>query len=73
MEKFHLKKATIKEGEFKKVYNCTIYPINSRRTSDERFVKIDNGEQSGTQWTCFISKKTNYSTLTRLEDNVINF
>ena len=38
------------------MYNYPIYPRDSKILSDKGFVKIDNGSQGGTHWTCFIVK-----------------
>ena len=50
------------EGELRKTYNCPIYPRDSKLSSDKRFIKIDNGPQGGTHWTCFRvkDKKSNH-------------
>ena len=56
MKKYSLKNDTMNESELQKVYNYPIYPRDSRKYSDKRFVNIDNGSQGGTHWTCFILK-----------------
>ena len=43
-------------SELQRIYNYAIYPRDSKIYSDNRFVKIDNGFQGGTHWTCFIVK-----------------
>ena len=50
------------KSELQKIYNYKIYPRDSKITTDKGFVNIDNGEQNGTHWTCFIIKdnETNY-------------
>ena len=55
------------EKELQKSHN--IYPRDSKKYSDERFVKIDNG---GTHWTCFHKKDNKSLYLTRLADSLIN-
>ena len=44
------------ESQLQKVYNCPIYPKNSKIHSDRGFVNIDDGSQGGTHWTCFYLK-----------------
>ena len=44
------------EYQLQKVYNYPIYPRDSKIYSDKGFVKLDNGSQGGTRWTCFIVK-----------------
>ena len=56
MKKNKLKNDTMKESELQKVYKYPIYPRDSKIYSDKGFVKIDNGYQGGTHWTCFIIK-----------------
>ena len=61
------------ESELKRVYNCPIYPRDSKILSERGFVNIDNESQGGTHWTCFIVKDKNRFTLTRLVVSQINF
>ena len=56
MKKNSLDDNTMTESELKKVYNYPIYPRDSKIYSARGFVKIDNGSQGGTHWTCFIIK-----------------
>ena len=61
------------EFDLRRVQNYPIYPRDWKTYSDKGFVNIYNGSQVGTNWTCFIKKITNYSVLTRLVVNQINF
>ena len=62
MKKDSLKIDTMNESKIQRVYNCPIYPRDSKIYSDKRFVNIDNGSMGGTHWTCFIVKdKKSYS------------
>ena len=56
MTKYNLKNDIMNESQLQKVYNYPIYPRDSRIYSDRGFVKMDNGSQGGTHWTCFIVK-----------------
>ena len=47
----------MKESDLKRVYNYKIYPRDSKITTKKGFVNIDNGEQGGTHWTCFLINK----------------
>ena len=53
MKKNNLKNDTMNESQLQKFYYYTIYPRDSKIYSDRGFVKIDNGSQGGTHWTCF--------------------
>ena len=66
MKKYNLKNQTMSESDLQKVYNYKIYPRDSKILSDRGFVNIDNGEQNGTHWTCFIIKDKNHITSIRL-------
>ena len=44
------------ESDLQKVFNSNIYPRDSKIYTDNWFINIDNGEQGGTHWTCFIVK-----------------
>ena len=44
------------EAQIQKYYIYLIYPRDSKKFSDERFVKIDKGSLGGYHWTCFIIK-----------------
>ena len=44
------------ESELQRVYNCPIHPKASKIITDKGFVKLDNGSQGGTHWTCFKMK-----------------
>ena len=57
MKKYNLRKATMNESELQRFYNYSIYPRDSKKNSNRRFVNIDNGSQGGAHWTCFIVKK----------------
>ena len=56
MEKNDLKNNTMNERELQRVYNHNIYPRDSKVIPDRGFVKMDNGPQGGTYWTCYIVK-----------------
>ena len=56
MKKYNLKDQTMSDSDLQKVYNYKIYPRDSKITSNKGFVNIDNGEQGGTHWVCFIIK-----------------
>ena len=56
MKKHNLKDDTMKKRELKRVYICIINPRDSKIITDTGFIKIDNGSQGGTHWTCFIVK-----------------
>ena len=56
MEKYNLKNNTMSESELQRDYKYPTYPRGSRLYSDKRFVKIDDGSQGGSHWTCFIVK-----------------
>ena len=57
MKKYNLKNDTMNESELQRIYNYNIYPRDSEINSDKKLVKIDNGSQGGTHWTCFIVKE----------------
>ena len=54
LKKYNLKNDTMNESELQRVCNYPIYPQDFKVYSSRGFVKIDNGSQSGTLWTCFI-------------------
>ena len=54
VKKYNLKNDTMNESQLHKTYNYPIYPRDSKIYSNTGFVKIDNGSQGGTHWTCFI-------------------
>ena len=56
MKKYILKNDTVNESKLQRVYIYPIYSRDSIKFSDKGFVKIDNGSQGGTDWTCFIVK-----------------
>ena len=56
MRKCSLKNDTMNESQLQKLYNCPIYPRDSKIITDRGFVNIDDGSQGGTHWTCFIVK-----------------
>ena len=56
MKKHGLKNETMTESDLRRIYDYKIYPRDSKITTDRGFVNIDNGEQGGTHWTCFIVK-----------------
>ena len=60
MKKYNLKNDTMNESQLQKVYNCPIYPRDSKIYSDKGFVNFVNGSQDGTHWTCFIIKDNKY-------------
>ena len=61
------------KSDLQRVYNYTRNPRDSKKSSDKRFVIIDNGFQGGTHWTCFIVKDNKSFSLTRLVVSQINF
>ena len=63
----------MKESELQRVYKYPTYPRDGKIYSDKGFVNVDNGSQGGTQWTCFIVKDINLSTLIVSVINQINF
>ena len=44
------------ESDLQRAFNHKVYPRDSNIITDQEFVIIDNGSQSGTPWTCFIVK-----------------
>ena len=54
MKKYNLKDNTMNESELQRAYNYPIYPRDLKIFSEKGFLKIDNGSQGGTHWTCFI-------------------
>ena len=56
MKKYNLRNDNMHESELQRVYNCKIYPGDSKNYSDKVFVNIDNGSFGGSHWTCFIVK-----------------
>ena len=56
MKKYKLKNDTMDESQLQKIYSYPIYPRDSKIYSDKGFVNIDNGNQGGSHWTCFIIK-----------------
>ena len=56
MKKYNLKNDTMNESQLQRVCHYPIYPKDSKIHSNRGFVKIDNGSQGGTHWTCFIVK-----------------
>ena len=56
MKKHNLKNDTMNETQILKIYNCIIYPRDSKIYSNQGFVNIDNGSMGGTDWVCFIVK-----------------
>ena len=54
MKKYNLKNNTMNQFEIQRVYFYPIYPRDSKINSDKGLVNIDNGDQMGTHWTCFI-------------------
>ena len=56
MKTIYLKNDTMNESELQRVYNYAIYPRDSLLTIKKGFVKIDDGSQGGSHWTCFIVK-----------------
>ena len=47
------------ESQLQRIYNYPIYPRDSKISSDQGFVNIDNGRMGGSHWTCFIVKDIN--------------
>ena len=56
MKKYELKNISMNESDLQRVYKYNMYPRDSKICSDRRFVKIDDGSQGGTHWTCFTVK-----------------
>ena len=56
MKKYNSKNNTMNESELRRLFNCKIYPRDSKIITDKGFVNIDNGSLGGTHWTCFIVK-----------------
>ena len=56
MKKKNFKDKTMNESQLQRIYDYPIYPRDYKIYSNTGFVKIDNGSQSGTHWTCFIIK-----------------
>ena len=54
LKKYNLKNDIMNESQSQKKYIYPIYPRDSEKYSDKRFVNIDNGKRGGTHWTCFI-------------------
>ena len=73
MKKYNLKDQTMSESDLQKIYNCNIYPRDSKILSDRVFVNIDNGLKGGTHWTCCIIKIRNLIILIVLVDLQIHF
>ena len=73
MKIYNLKNDTRNESQIQNFYIYPIYPRNSKIYSNQGFVKIGNGSQAGTHWTCFIVKITNNCTFLASEVNQINF
>ena len=46
------------ESQLQKFYNYPIYPRDSKKYSDKRFINIDNGSQGGTHWCAFYAKNS---------------
>ena len=44
------------ESQLPKIFNYPKYPRDSKIITYRRFVKIDNGNISGSHWNCFIIK-----------------
>ena len=73
MEKNNLRGDTMNEPQLQRITIYPTYPKESKIYSKRGFVKWDNGSMGGTQWTCFIVKITNHTTLTHSEELQINF
>ena len=56
MKKYNLTSGTMNESQLRTMYNYPIYPTDSKIHSDKGFVKLDDGSQNGTHWTCFMTK-----------------
>ena len=52
MKKYNLRKATMNESYLQRVYNCKIYPRDTKVYSDKGFVNIDSGNLGGTHRVC---------------------
>ena len=73
LEKYNLKNQTINERDLPKIYKYKIYPSDLKITSDKGFVNIDNGEESGSHWTCFYIKDKKSFYFDSFVDHQINF
>ena len=47
------------ECHLQQVYTYEIYPRDSKTSTDKGFVNIDNGEQGGIHWVCYIVEVMN--------------
>ena len=52
MKKYVLKK--VKQSDWTRIFLFKRYPKDSKKTNEKGFVKLDNGEEGGTHWTCFV-------------------
>ena len=48
-----MKAHTMNDTQLKRVHKYLIDPADSKKTTVERFLNIDNGHMGGTNWTCF--------------------
>ena len=63
----------MKESEWQRFCNYSIYPRDSKIYSDKGFVIIDDGSMGGTHWTAFHVKKNKSLFLLVWVDNLITF
>ena len=56
MKKYNLKNGTKNESQSQKIFNYSMYPTDSKRYSDKRFINIENGSMGGTHVTFFYIK-----------------
>ena len=53
MKKYKLKDDTTNESDLQRVYNCPLYPRDSKIYSDKRVVNIDDGTMGESHWCAF--------------------
>ena len=56
MKIFNLKNDTMNKCQLQKICNYPVYPTDSKVYSDKGLVRIINGSQGGSHWTCFLVK-----------------
>ena len=52
MKKYNIKDDIMPGRELKLAYNSLFCPKGFQKFTNKGFVKIDNGKQGGTHWTC---------------------
>ena len=68
-----IENSTLDEIQLKKVFNFTMYPEDSKITTNKRIIKSDEGSMGGLIGYFFTSKIINHSTSLRLMAFPINF